>query len=378
MGVSTEWYTWLEQGRPIKTSTQVLESLVRALLLDADERDYLFFLAHQQPPPDIATTVETVNPSLQRYLDHLGDTPAYVTGKYWDIVAWNDAARITFLDYPRLENHRDRNMLWHFFTWPASQEIMLNREELARWLIAAFRRSYGRYLDTQLTKLVQDLMTQSPEFQALWPKHEVMSGSPGLTRVNHPLIGALVFDQRRFQVIDAPDLTVTIFTPMDEANTSTKLSRLIQESTTTCGLQYRTILATHKSVRSWCASRTHQWHQSKCKGGPTAEGSHGLTRLQPLRTNQDPIEQWLSECCTMQSDAWTANASIMASYTKWCEDHGYDTKKAKGLAQALAAHGFEISVLRWVKDVTGKRARVRGVRGFSLREDSLYMGTVCI
>jgi transcriptional regulator with XRE-family HTH domain len=159
MGVSTEWYTWLEQGRPINTSTQVLESLVRALLLDVDERAYLFFLAHQQPPPDIATTVETVSPSLQHYLDHLGNSPAYVTGKYWDIVAWNDAARITFLDYPLLENSRDRNILWHFFTWPSSQEIMVNREQLARWLVAAFRISYGRYFgNTQMTTLVQDLM----------------------------------------------------------------------------------------------------------------------------------------------------------------------------------------------------------------------------
>jgi phage/plasmid-associated DNA primase len=85
--------------------------------------------------------------------------------------------------------------------------------------------------------------------------------------------------------------------------------------------------------------------------------------------NQDPIEQWLSECCTRQCDAWTANASIMASYTKWCADHGYETKKAKGLAQSLATYGFEISVLNWVKDATGKRAKVRGVRGLSLIED---------
>ena len=51
-GVSVDWYTWLEQGRPISVSTQVLESLVQALHLHADERAHLFFLAHQQPPPE--------------------------------------------------------------------------------------------------------------------------------------------------------------------------------------------------------------------------------------------------------------------------------------------------------------------------------------
>src|SRR5215467_8480523 len=63
-GVSVDWYTWLEQGRPITVSTQVLESLVQALRLNANEREHLFFLAHQQPPPARAMEPETVSPTL--------------------------------------------------------------------------------------------------------------------------------------------------------------------------------------------------------------------------------------------------------------------------------------------------------------------------
>src|SRR5436305_13199759 len=62
-GVSVDWYTWLEQGRPITVSTQVLESLVQALHLNANEREHLFFLALQQPPPAQVTETETVSPT---------------------------------------------------------------------------------------------------------------------------------------------------------------------------------------------------------------------------------------------------------------------------------------------------------------------------
>jgi len=80
-GVSVDWYTWLEQARPITVSTQVLESLVQALHLHAHERDHLFFLAHQQPPPARAMEPETVSPTLQRFLDHQGLSPSL-----WEIL----------------------------------------------------------------------------------------------------------------------------------------------------------------------------------------------------------------------------------------------------------------------------------------------------
>src|SRR5258707_13973429 len=107
-GVSVDWYTWLEQGRPISVSTQVLESLVQALHLHAQEREHLFLLAHQQPPPERAMEPETVSPTLQRFLDHQGLSPAFVLGRRWDVVAWNEAARVVFGDFPQMTTH-ERN-----------------------------------------------------------------------------------------------------------------------------------------------------------------------------------------------------------------------------------------------------------------------------
>ena len=107
-GVSVDWYTWLEQGRPITVSTQVLESLVSALRLNAQERAHLFLLAHQQPPPARVMEPETVSPTLQRFLDHQGLSPAFVLGRRWDVVAWNEAACVVFGDFRQMTT-RERN-----------------------------------------------------------------------------------------------------------------------------------------------------------------------------------------------------------------------------------------------------------------------------
>jgi transcriptional regulator with XRE-family HTH domain len=100
-GVSVDWYTWLEQGRPIIASIQVLESLVKALHLDADERVHLFFLARQQPPPKHASDLVIVSPTLQRFLDLQGQCPALVSSARWDVLAWNEAVCVVLGDFGR-------------------------------------------------------------------------------------------------------------------------------------------------------------------------------------------------------------------------------------------------------------------------------------
>ncbi|GHO85965.1 helix-turn-helix transcriptional regulator [Dictyobacter formicarum] len=227
--VSVDWYTWLEQGRPISVSTQVLESLVQALHLNADERAHLFFLAHQQPPPARAMEPETVSPALQHFLDHQGLSPAFVTGRRWDVVAWNEAARIVFGDYEQMTSH-ERNTVWRLFTSPMHRQLLVDWEGHARRLLAQFRATCGRYpADPWLTELIHDLMIASPEFRAWWPDHEVLIASEGHKTFNHPQVGYLVFELVTFQVFDAPDLTVTVYIPLDEADTPAKISQLLSE-----------------------------------------------------------------------------------------------------------------------------------------------------
>src|SRR5258707_4324110 len=95
-GVSPEWYTWLEQGRDINVSVQLLESLARVLQLDDNERTYLFLLALRQPPPVETFSPPTISPSLQLILDQLATTPACVVDARLNAVARNQSHACVF------------------------------------------------------------------------------------------------------------------------------------------------------------------------------------------------------------------------------------------------------------------------------------------
>jgi transcriptional regulator with XRE-family HTH domain len=228
-GVSVDWYTWLEQGRPITVSTQVLERLVQALRLNINEREHLFFLAHQQSPPARAPEIETVSPTLQHFLDHQQLSPASVLGRRWDVIAWNEAAEVVFGDFGQMTAF-ERNTVWRIFTSPAHRRILVDWEGHARRVLAQFRATCGRYPgDPRLAELIQALMQRSPEFRAWWPDHEVLGTPEGRKTFDHPQVGLLTFEHLTFQVFDAPDLKVNIYTPLNEEDTPAKLARLLAE-----------------------------------------------------------------------------------------------------------------------------------------------------
>ena len=229
VGVSVDWYTWLEQGRPITPSTQVLERLVQTLRLDAHERTHLFLLAQQQPPPALVLEPEIVSPALQHFLDQFDTRPAFVSGRRWDILACNAAGCAVFGDFRR-RTTRERNTIWGIFTNPLARQVIVDWEEDARQLLAQFRSMCGRYPgDAQLTELIHDLMLASPEFRAWWPDHEVRSGQEGRKTLNHPQVGYLLFERLTFQVFDTPDLKVTVYTPLEEADTPRKVVQLLEQ-----------------------------------------------------------------------------------------------------------------------------------------------------
>ena len=337
VGVSVDWYTWLEQGRAITPSTQVLERLVQTLRLDANERTHLFLLAQQQAPPTLVLETEIVSPALQHFLDQFGTRPAFVSGRRWDILAWNDAGCAVFGDF-RQRTTRERNTIWGVFTNPISRQIIVDWEEDARHLLAQFRSSCGRYPgDAQLTELIHDLMLASPEFRAWWPDHEVQGGQEGRKNLNHPQVGYLLFERLTFQVFDTPDLKVTVYTPLQEADTPRKVEQLLD-----------------------------QWYQHEGHGAHSPL-AHPLLP-QALPSEQDSVGLWLAACGKRVEGAWIANSKLMTSYAYWCEAHGYEAKKAKGLSQSLAARGLEIGVRQWVSTGPGIRTKTRGVRGLCVQD----------
>lgn len=226
VNVSTTWYTFLEQGRDIRVSTAVLESLAQALRLTSEERTHLFMLALQQLPPEIPRGKSAVSPAIQRMLDHLEFCPAYVVGYRFDILAWNQAACALFGDFSKMTTH-ERNKIWYFFTNTAHRQMLVDWEGHAQLMLARFRSVSGRYLgDAGLIELAEDLKKVSPEFRQWWSQHEVQTKLEGFKVYEHPLVGSLVFEYSLFQVTETPELTLVVYTPLPKSETIDRLQKL--------------------------------------------------------------------------------------------------------------------------------------------------------
>src|SRR5271154_2100909 len=84
--ISATWYTWLEQGRGGAASADVLDRIARALMLTDVEREHLFLLGVGRPPDVRYQRSEGVTPRLQRVLDALEVSPAFIKTPIWDVV----------------------------------------------------------------------------------------------------------------------------------------------------------------------------------------------------------------------------------------------------------------------------------------------------
>jgi transcriptional regulator with XRE-family HTH domain len=226
-GVSPEWYTWLEQGRDIHVSVQVVERLASVLQLDANERAHLFLLALRQPPPIETFSVPAISPTFQQFLTQLLTSPACVVDPRLTVVAWNAAFRVVFGDFAT-RSERERNLIWTFFTSPVPQQVNEEWEELARVFLAQFRAGYGQFItDPWWANQIAELSRISPEFRELWARHDVLNLSEGRKTMHHPRAGALTFDFLWFQTADSSDLRLLIHTPRPNSGTAEKIERLL-------------------------------------------------------------------------------------------------------------------------------------------------------
>lgn len=226
-GVSTEWYTWLEQGRDINVSVPLLESLARVLQLDTNEREHLFLLALRQPAPVETFSAPAISPTLQQFLNQLATTPACIVDTRLNIVAQNAAHRVVFGDF-RTRTERERNLIWRLFTSALVRQRNEEWEELARAYLAQFRAGYAHFInDPWWANQIAELTQISPEFRELWTRHEVDSMSEGRKSMHHPLVGKLTFDFLWLQTVDSGKLRLLIHTPRSNSGTVDKIERLL-------------------------------------------------------------------------------------------------------------------------------------------------------
>lgn len=227
-GVGTTWYTWLEQGRDVHPSNEVLAALAGALRLDAIERRHLFALHDRPAPAPRASGPEQIDAPLRRMLDSLTGQPAFVIGRRWDILGWNRAADVVYGPYARLEGD-ERNTLHMVFADPAHRRLLVDWEAVARSSIAMFRADCARYAgDPDFERLVARLKRLSPEFARWWPQREVARPLAGHKRIDHPVVGRMLFEYSSLGVGDPAELKLIVFTPLAEDGTVKKLERLLR------------------------------------------------------------------------------------------------------------------------------------------------------
>ena len=215
-GVGVTWYTWLEQGRPIRASTQVLDAVARTLKLDQPERENLYRLADVPGTAATDQPVEQVSPETQEILDAITTLPASVMNERFDILAWNAAYAAVFPGVVR-QPCADRNSLWLSFTHPACCHPYLNRDEQLGMLVAQLRAAYGRHVgEPAWTGFVRRLQAASAEFGEMWAQHDVASPASYVKVFRHPAHDRMVMTTHSLAIIAAPGTRIVVYLPADD------------------------------------------------------------------------------------------------------------------------------------------------------------------
>ena len=226
-GLSATWYTWLEQGRDVRASDRVLESLSRTLRLSSEERDYLFSLAQNRPAPLQTAKVDDVPETIKRTLDAL-NVPAEVITPRWDVIYWNAMVTRCFRDYGALPPER-RNLIRILMTSPEYQQDPVEYEAMARRITAKLRVDYSQSPgDAAFDALIDEMSEVSPMFRELWRSPEITGHSEGVHAESHPSLGEITFAHSSYVVEGAPSLRVVIYAPYGAESTA-KLARLARE-----------------------------------------------------------------------------------------------------------------------------------------------------
>ena len=227
-GVGTTWYTWLEQGRDVRPSNEVLSALAGALRLDPTERRHLFVL-HDRPAPERRPArAERVDEPLRRMLAQPDRAARFCARPALGRAGVEQGGRGGLWPYGRLEGD-ERNTLHLLFADPDHRRLLVDWEAVARASLAMFRADCARYAgDPDFERLVARLTRLSPEFAQWWPQREVARPLAGQKRIEHPAAGRMLFEYSSFGVGDPPDMKLIVFTPLEDEGTARKLDRLLR------------------------------------------------------------------------------------------------------------------------------------------------------
>lgn len=225
-GMSTDYYTRMEQGRSTRPSTQILGSLARALRLTPDERDYLFRVSGLDAP-DRHSGGDYVAPALLRVMDRLSDTPALIISVLGETLVQNEPARALFGDAARYTG-LERSDVYRWFIHPETERRrypVSDHDRQSRALVASLRAALGAMgPGSRAGELVRELTGRSPEFVALWDQYEVHRRFADHKVLIHPELGEIEVDcQVLFTEDESQALLVLTAPPRSEAASKLEL-----------------------------------------------------------------------------------------------------------------------------------------------------------
>lgn len=220
-GVGVSWYTWLEQGREINASTQVLDAVARTLRLDPTERRHLYVLAEAVPVIDDSAR-EAVPEAVREIVRSLDPLPALVSNGRFDALTRNHAYRDLFR-YWHTDPCVQKNGLWCCLTEPSARAQFPEYETEMRYMVARLRSTYAHHVgDPDWEEDIRRLSNLSSEFAKLWALYEVADPEPRTRTYVHPAAGALTFTVNELAIPMSDAARLMVYTPADD-NTRQRL-----------------------------------------------------------------------------------------------------------------------------------------------------------
>ncbi|TDF91240.1 helix-turn-helix transcriptional regulator [Paenibacillus piri] len=226
-GVSTIWYTWLEEGKEIHVPPQALNRIAAALQLNTEGRSYLFTLASRQTSSLFSETPAVIDPTLQRILDYLNPCPAFIADRRCDIIGWNKAAGTMFGTIGTF-SREERNMVWLAFMKKEIRDMVVNWEDFANDFLTILRNYETQYRgDPWYGEFIEHCGQMNPLFRRLWHNSELPAEPRTQRELNHPRAGNMKFELTSFQVYARADLRCCVYTPMPGTPTEARMERLL-------------------------------------------------------------------------------------------------------------------------------------------------------
>ncbi|WP_046733234.1 helix-turn-helix transcriptional regulator [Streptomyces humi] len=215
-GVGVTWYTWLEQGRPINASPQVLDAVARTLRLDTPEREHLYRLAEVAYAPAPEGLSRSVAAEVQGIIDALDPLMAVVYTSRYDVLATNAAYRDLFL-VPETVRIGVPNVLWTLFTVPEEDSPVVHLERELPMMVATLRSSYGRHVgEPAWEDFIRALSRTSARFARLWASGAVAQPGPRVKTFRHGAVGEVRMTSQSLSVDGMPESRIVVYTPEDE------------------------------------------------------------------------------------------------------------------------------------------------------------------